>query len=130
MSIEWEIKKKIKEKNKRIQEKYEMIKEKKDYFKKSKCDNLHYNFDIFDIFIHLMPEDIINLISTFLNPKEIIAVERINKINKKQYEKVNRSVDNWINHLKQYPFLYTIKSIECINEKKIILKYFFSLHFF
>jgi len=107
MSIEWEIKKKRKEKNKRIQSKNERIQD-GIHYQKYNQKRFKYDNDI-NIFL---PDDIIALIGTFINPKEIIAVERINKIYKKQYQMVNRSIDDWINHLKQYPFLYSIKSIE------------------
>ena len=105
MSIEWEIKKKIKEKNKNIRSKNEINQYQNKRFK------YHYDHDILSN-LSLMPDDIIALIGTFINSKEIIAVERINKIYKKQYEIVNRSTDVWIKHLKQFPLLYSIKSIE------------------
>ena len=110
---EWKIKKRIREKNKSIQIKNQMIKD-QHYYKRFKYDHYFY-----DIFINLIPDDIISLIGTFINPKEIIAVERINKIHKKQYEMVNRTTDDWIKHLKQYPLLYSIKSIEYTNKDKI-----------
>lgn len=106
---EWKIKKKIKEKMKSIQIKNQMIKDENYYQKRFK-----YDYDVLS-----MPDDIIELIGTFINPKEIIAVERINKIHKKQYEIVNRSTDDWIKHLKQYPFLYSINSIEEYTNKNI-----------
>jgi hypothetical protein len=103
---------------KSIQIKNQMIKDRNVQHhqnKKFKCDDILSN-------IFLIPDDIIALIATFLNPKEIIAVERINKIHKKQYEIVNRSTDDWIKHLKQYPFLYSIESIEEYNNKVKIKK--------
>jgi hypothetical protein len=109
---EWKIKK-IKEKMKSIQIKNQMIKD-RNYYKRFKYDN---DYDILS-----MPDDIIALIGTFINSKEIIAVERINKIHKKQYEMVNRSTDDWIKHLKQYPLLYSIESIEEYKNKVRIKK--------
>lgn len=105
---------KIKKIKENIQSKNEMIKNQ--HRKRFKYD---YNFDDIFIFINLIPDDIIALIGTFINSKEIIAVERINKIYKKQYDIVNRSTDVWIKHLKQYPFLYSIKSIEEYTNKNI-----------
>jgi hypothetical protein len=107
---EWEIKKKIKEKNKIIQSN---IQSKNQWIKDKHYQNKRFKYDCHDIDIFInLPDDIVALIGTFINAKEIIAVERINKIYRKQYEIVNRSIDDWIKHLKQYPFLYSIKRIE------------------
>ena len=102
---ECKIKKKIKEKIKSIQIKNQMIKDQNHHDE----DQKRFKYD-YDIDISLVPDDIIALIGTFINPKEIVAVERINKIHKKQYEIVNRSTDDWINYLKQYPH-----EISCYN---------------
>ena len=84
MSIEWEIKKKIKTQNDIIKT-YSMQR----YFNRSSYYNYDYLYDHFyeDILSHVsfMPDEIIHLIGTFLNPKEIIAIERINRIRNKQY---------------------------------------------
>lgn len=111
---EWKIKKKIKEKNKSIQIKNQMIKDQNNQHYQNYHKRFKYDYDILSL-----PDDIIALIGTFINPKEIIAIERINKIHKKQYEIVNRSTDDWIKHLKQYSLLYSIKSIEEYTNKNI-----------
>jgi hypothetical protein len=110
---EWKIKKKIKEKMKSIQIKNQMIKDRNGQHHQNKKFKCNYE----EIEILSLPDDVIRLVATFINPKEIIAVERINKLHKKQYEIVNRSTDDWIKHLKQYPLLYSIKSIEEYNNK-------------
>lgn len=120
MSIEWEIKKKIKESNKKIQRKNEMIEDGKHYRNHYQNKRFKNHHDISFPDILSMPDDIIAMIGTFINPKEIIAVERINKIYKKQYEIVNRSTADWIKHLIQFPLLYLIKSIEYKNVKNKI----------
>ena len=47
-------------------------------------------------------------------------IERINRIRNKQYNIVIRNTDDWIEHLKQYPFLYNIKSITEYTTSKSI----------
>jgi hypothetical protein len=98
MSVEWTLKSMIKKRMKRLK-----INEPFESFYRS-------DFDI-QKYIQKLPDDIIVSIGQFLHFKEFRSIERINKIKTKQQEIANRSIDDWIQHLKKYPLLYMIKNI-------------------
>jgi hypothetical protein len=74
--------------------------------------------EIFDL--NSIPKEIVEYIGEFINSKEIIAEERINKINAKQTQMIKRSPDEWIEWFMKHPHMYNINFIH-VSKREIMI---------